>query len=291
MLAKGLLGVGLPAVVLHPLRRCLAVIPWDAQSARGAPALAARAAPSAKEVARGHASPCRCCGRRCTGCGWAPASLRVLRGGRALVPRDVPLRRRGRRGQALLVPLLHPRPPQPAQRGRAHHHARAAPSSTSSSRAATPSSPGWRWCPAPSPWCPGCACAGATGATHLALIAALWVAFPSCCWPPRPPSSTTTSSRCSPGLAILIALFIDRLWEEGLPRTPMSLALRARALHPRGQGPGRQRPRTSPTSSSTTTTGRTRTSSSPAHRHVRLAAPLWVGRPVGAGAARRRAPG
>ncbi|ATB27806.1 ArnT family glycosyltransferase [Melittangium boletus] len=60
-------------------------------------------------------------------------------------------------------------------------------------------------------------------ADHLALIAALWVAF----------SFTLLASSATkfhhyvfpvlPGLAILIALFVDRLWEEGLEAHTMSL--------------------------------------------------------------------
>ncbi len=60
-------------------------------------------------------------------------------------------------------------------------------------------------------------------ADHLALIAALWVAF----------SFTLLASSATkfhhyvfpvlPGLAILIALFVDRLWEEGISAHAMSL--------------------------------------------------------------------
>ncbi|MBM7114315.1 glycosyltransferase family 39 protein [Archangium primigenium] len=62
-------------------------------------------------------------------------------------------------------------------------------------------------------------------AEHLALIAVLWVAF----------SFTLLSSSATkfhhyvfpvlPGLAVLIALFVDRLWEEGIGAHAMSLVL------------------------------------------------------------------
>ena len=71
------------------------------------------------------------------------------------------------------------------------------------------------------------------------------------------PSSTTTSSRCFPALAILIGA-LHRPAVGGGHRRPRACAdLRAAFFMPGGQGPGRATRRTSPISSSTTTTVRT----------------------------------
>ena len=63
-----------------------------------------------------------------------------------------------------------------------------------------------------------------------------------------------------PGLAILIALFIDRLWEEGLGARTRCRCCSALVLFFLVGKDLATTPRTSPTSSSTTTTAPTRTS-------------------------------
>ena len=159
-LAKGLLGVGLPAVILLALRAGLRRSPGTRASLGRALALA----DSDAELPRRRSRE----GKRPMPVLWAQMFRMRLGTGigvffavaRALVRGDVRSSPSvDDEGKTFFVPLLHPRPPQPARRGRAHHHAGRRPSPTSSSRAATPSSPGWRCCPARWRWCRRCGCA------------------------------------------------------------------------------------------------------------------------------------